>query len=101
MNSGDRFAEADEEDLVFLIVALCLQLFSLTSCSSVKGKTQNPSIFGKVLDAQSGLPISHATMIICREKQLCTRYLTDEDGRFHVSEPFLKIGYSYRRALER
>jgi len=79
----------------FLIVALCLQLFSLISCSSVKGKTQTPSIFGKVLDAQSGLPIPHATVIICREKQLGV-YLTDEDGRFHVSEPFLKIGYSYR-----
>jgi len=75
-----------------LLMLLSLQLTVRSDISS-----SSSFIYGKVVDAKTGLPIPHATILIwdlnALEKHI---FLTDENGEYTIPDAYLTGGHTYR-----
>jgi len=82
-------------------LALLLAILIGAYPSTVRGASPALSIYGKVTDAETGLPISGATVLIWDLNTLdkprwgAGIYLTDERGEYNVSGPYVKAGHTY------
>jgi len=83
--------------LLLLIHVVLLLMFSpiITVCVSVSAQSST-SIYGRVLDANTGLPIFNATVLIWDLSTLTTPkpgagiYFTDENGEYNASSPYIQ-----------
>jgi len=85
--------------LIHIVLLLTLSPI-ITVCPSVSAQS-SPSIYGRVVDANTGLPIFNATIIIWDLNTLITPkpgagiYFTDENGEYDVSGSYVKEGHIY------
>jgi len=82
-------------------VCLLLMLYSITTTCNLTYANGSASIYGRVVDANTGLPISNATVLIWDLNTLDTPklgagiYFTDENGEYNVSDSYLIEGHTY------
>ena len=62
---------------------------------------ESTAVYGRVIDANTGLPISNATILIWDLNTLVPPkigrgiYFTDENGEYYVGSPYIKEGHTY------
>ncbi len=82
---------------IFLLLALCLIITPYNSASA----QSSSSIYGKVVDANTGLPIPDATILIWDLNDLTPPkpgagiYFTDENGEYNITDSYLKERHTY------
>jgi len=80
--------------ILIILMAFQLSIFKDASASSL-------SIYGKVVDAYSGSPISDATVVawdlntLEKPKFGSGMYFTDERGEYNISDRYVKAGHTY------
>jgi len=86
-----------------VVLAFILLLSSQLFTNSVSATPSNSaSIFGKVVDAKTGLPIENATVLLwdittLQEPKLGAGiYFTDENGAYNISSEYLQFNHTYR-----
>ena len=84
-----------------LVICLLMLLFARLM-ATVNATPSNPSIYGRVLDASTGLPIPNATIVIWdlntlqKPKLGAGIYRTNDKGEYNASGSYLKPDHSYR-----
>ena len=100
---GGLFKVAMKNRSLTIIHIVLLLLLSpiVNTCGSVYAQSSPMMIYGKVVDANTGLPISNATVLVWDLNTLATPklgagiYFTDENGEYRVSGGYLKEGHTY------
>jgi len=87
--------------LLMIHIVLLLMLCSIITAPKSAYARSSASIYGRVIDANTGLPISNATIIIWDLNTLTTPrlgagiYFTDENGEYSVASPYVKGDHVY------
>jgi len=86
---------------VISVAFILLISFQLLVSSDRASSQISVSIYGKVIDANTGSPIENATLLIWDLNTLekprpgAGVYLTSKKGDYNVSAPYLKMGHTY------
>jgi len=80
--------------LILLLILACFQFQPIGRSLAFSSLCY---VFGKVIDANTGLPVANATILIwdmnALKKYIC---LTDENGEYNFSCAYLHAGHTYR-----
>ena len=80
-----------------ILTSVLLMLISLQLTVRNDIASSPSSIYGRVIDAETGLPISDATILLWDLNTLEKRiFLTDENGEYNIPDTYLITGHVYR-----
>ena len=80
---------------------LLLSLFPIIATCNVASAQDSPSIYGRIIDAYTGLPLPNATIIIWDLNTLAPPklgagiYFTDENGEYNVTGSYVRERHTY------
>jgi len=87
--------------LPLIHMVLLLMLCPIITTYGSASPQSSASIYGRIVDANTGLPLPHATILIwdlntlSRPKLGAGIYFTDENGEYNVSGSYIKEGHIY------